>query len=522
MRIAVAILILLMIPMTVRAWLGTNLPAAAIEYSAGSWASDASGGVLHDVVGSGDSTKWFDADVTSVASIIGYAHSGQSGLTQTQANARVTAIQIWGWLDTNGDGQATIADSRTGARTTKWVKLSELTPSNASSSLSVSGQETAPYGFTFKTDGTKFYLVGHAGDAIDEYALSPAWDITSATLNDTTSIPDGINPAAVALKSDGTAIYILETGSDVIYQYSLSVAWDASTIGASTASLNVSGDTASPTSMFLRDDGSDVFVVDAATGDKIIKYDLSTPWDLSTAGSASSVVTGLATPVTAFVGNSGNTLYIATLDVADTISVYSLATPWDLTTLGTADLTFDATVDVESTFLRGLYVGNDGADLYYGDFTNGDIYQRTVAAWSLPAPGNVVGWEVSTGAPDTTSAWADILQTSNGGTAITTAAGESWLLMVRVVNTSGDTNLMDAVSGTEDWEDGDSSNGIGSDDPGDVYGITANGSTDIDDDDVVWVYVRKVGVTMLGREWSLAYIVPRERAEAIGDRLHGG
>jgi hypothetical protein len=477
------------------AWLGTNKPAAAIEYSAGTFSAAASGGVLHDITGP---SKWFNSGVSSFATITGYAHSGETGLTQAQANARVTAIQIWGWLDTDGDGTADLNDARTGSRTTQWTKLSELTPSNASSSLSVSGQETAPYGFAFKTDGTKFYLVGHAGDAIDEYALSPAWDITSATLNDTTSIPDGINPSAVAFKSDGTVIYILEEGSDVVYQYSLSVAWDASTIGASTASLNVAGDTASAVSMFFRDDGSDVFVVDAATGDKIIKYDLSTPWDLSTAGSASSVVTGLATPVAAFVGNSGNTLYIATLDVADTISVYSLSTPWDLTTLGTADLTFDATVDVGSTSLRGICVGNDGSDLYYGDFSSADIYQRTITAWSLPAPGNVVGWEVSTGAPDTTSAWDDVIQTSNGGTAVTVAPGESWLFLIRVVNTYGDTNLMDTVSGTEQWDNGDTSDGIGSDVVGEQF-IDANGNTPgtsdgrVDDADIVWTYINESG-----------------------------
>jgi hypothetical protein len=112
--------------------------------------------------------------------------------------------------------------------------------------------------------------------------------------------------------------------------------------------------------------------------------------------------------------------------------------------------------------------------------------------------GDAVGWEVSTGAPDTTSAWGDVIQTANGGTAIAVAGGESWLFLIRVVNTYGDTNLMDTVSGTEQWDNGDTSDGIGSDVVGEQF-IDANGNTPgtsdgrVDDADIVWTYINESG-----------------------------
>jgi DNA-binding beta-propeller fold protein YncE len=42
--------------------------------------------------------------------------------------------------------------------------------------------KTAPYTVRFKPDGTKMFVTGSTGDDINEYSLSTAWDITTATL----------------------------------------------------------------------------------------------------------------------------------------------------------------------------------------------------------------------------------------------------------------------------------------------------------------------------------------------------
>jgi hypothetical protein len=111
------------------------------------------------------------------------------------------------------------------------------------------------------------------------------------------------------------------------------------------------------------------------------------------------------------------------------------------------------------------------------------------------ADGNVIGWEVAAGANSTSDYHSNLLQ--NGST-ITVASGEAWIFIIRVVDTSGFTNLydIDGGGGTEQWDDGDTGNGIGSDIPGDKY-VDSNGNTPetsdarIEDDEVVFIYVRR-------------------------------
>lgn len=314
------------------AHLGLVRPRAAIEYADGSFQKDGANGVLHDVV-SGKTDNWFaKADIT-LGNIIGYAHNGQKydGKYGTEfamnydANSRIQSIAIWGWKDTDGDGAATLNDSKVGSRTTKWVKLSELLPS---------------------TTATKTYAV-------------------TATV---TGIPD---------------------------------------IGYFTISGN----------------HKEEFPV-----------------------GESFTVTGGA--------SAGSWAVRSVTEAGGTTKIYPAATIASaVPPLGTIS------VDV-----------CDGAK------------------------GSVVGWKaVNSG--DETAEWGDIMQVGAGkGTGITLRQGESWLLLIRVKDVVGNTNLFDTAGGSEQWDDGDTGNGVGSDVPAHKY-LDAKGNTPgttdhrIADRQVVWVYV---------------------------------
>ena len=47
--------------------------------------------------------------------------------------------------------------------------------------FSVVGQETDAQGLTFNNDGTKMYVCGKGGDDVNEYALSSAFDVSTAS-----------------------------------------------------------------------------------------------------------------------------------------------------------------------------------------------------------------------------------------------------------------------------------------------------------------------------------------------------
>ena len=108
-------------------------------------------------------------------------------------------------------------------------------------SLDVSAQENNPTGVFFKDDGTKLYIVGLGGDEVNEYILSTAWDITTASANYAFSVSgQDTSPRGITFSPDGTKMYICGDTGDDINQYTLSTAWNLST-ASYTRVFSVSG-----------------------------------------------------------------------------------------------------------------------------------------------------------------------------------------------------------------------------------------------------------------------------------------
>jgi hypothetical protein len=147
--------------------------------------------------------------------------------------------------------------------------------------FSVAAQETTPQGLFFKPDGTKMYIVGSSGDDVNEYNLSTAWDISTASYlqNFSVAAQDG-TPTDVFFKPDGTKMYILGDSGNVVNEYNLSVAWDIST-ASYLQTFSVAAQEGSPSGLFFKDDGTKMFVV-GFNLDSVFSYPLSTAWNIST------------------------------------------------------------------------------------------------------------------------------------------------------------------------------------------------------------------------------------------------
>jgi DNA-binding beta-propeller fold protein YncE len=155
--------------------------------------------------------------------------------------------------------------------------------SYSGSSLSVASQDGTPFSIIFKTDGLKMYLMGSATDTIYQYSLTTAWEISTASYDSVSfsvTSQDSF-PVDVAFKGDGTKIYVLGNTGDTIFQYALSTAWDVSTASYESKSLSVTSQEATPISMFISPTGSAVYVL-GNSNDTVYQYDLSTAWDIST------------------------------------------------------------------------------------------------------------------------------------------------------------------------------------------------------------------------------------------------
>ena len=76
----------------------------------------------------------------------------------------------------------------------------------------VQSHETAPQGLTFNNDGTKMFIVGSTGDDVYEYSLSTAFDVSTASYVQVFSVlPQDNYPTSISFNNDGTKMYVLET-----------------------------------------------------------------------------------------------------------------------------------------------------------------------------------------------------------------------------------------------------------------------------------------------------------------------
>jgi DNA-binding beta-propeller fold protein YncE len=85
-------------------------------------------------------------------------------------------------------------------------------------------QEVSPGGIFFKPDGLKMYIVGSTGNEVNEYDLSTAWDVSTASfLQNFSVIAQSTNPQGLFFKPDGTKMYIMDGSDDKVFQYSIGI-----------------------------------------------------------------------------------------------------------------------------------------------------------------------------------------------------------------------------------------------------------------------------------------------------------
>ena len=245
-------------------------------------------------------------------------------------------------------------------------------------SFSVAGQDTAPRKVFFKPDGTKMYVAGSTGRNVYEYDLSPAWDITSATFLQSFSVStEETDVRGLHFKPDGTEMYIIGSGDDDVNQYSLSTAWDVSTASFLQA-FSVASQETSPQGLFFKPDGTQMFVV-GIIGDSVYEYALSTAWDVSTSSYTQSFsVISQAPFVTGIVFNpDGDKMWVIG-QTSDAVSQYSLSTAWDVSTASYDSIAFSVASQEASP--QGFFFKTDGSKMYVVGTTNDTIYQYSTAA----------------------------------------------------------------------------------------------------------------------------------------------
>lgn len=287
-------------------------------------------------------------------------------------------------------------------------------------SFSVASQETVPNNIGFNDDGTSMYIIGSDTDAIYQYTLSTAWDLSTASYaSKSFSTTDDVVPRDFTFNNDGTKLYYVGSSSDTVYQYSLSTAYDISTASTDNKSLSVGTQASTPTGVELKSDGTKLYISDGNT-DAIYQYSLSTAFDVST-GSYDSVSFSFSSQGTntqsIFFTPSGTSLFVC--DTAnDAVYKYSLSTAWDVSTLSYANESFSLSGQ-DDPF--GVAFKADGTKMYMVGITNDTVYQYTtgsVSAATITYPSSVkfAGGGVAPASPAVDETDVLVFYTDDGGT----------------------------------------------------------------------------------------------------------
>ena len=249
-------------------------------------------------------------------------------------------------------------------------------------SFSVSVQEATPEGIFLRPDGNKMYVCGRSGDEVNEYNLSTSWDISTATFvqNFSVASQDGA-PKGLFFKPDGLKMYIAGDGSDRILEYSLSAAWNIST-ASYVQGFSVATEDTIPQDVLFKPDGTKMYVLGGFFY-SVYEYNLSTPWDVSSATfvQSFSVIIQESFVLGFFIKPDGTKMYV-TGQNSDAINEYDLSAAWDIST---ASYTQNFSVGTQDTVPASVFFKTDGTKMYMMGQSSDTVYQYSTAS-ATPAP----------------------------------------------------------------------------------------------------------------------------------------
>ncbi|MDB4439179.1 hypothetical protein N9155_00100 [bacterium] len=290
----------------------------------------------------------------------------------------------------------------------------DLTIAAIEKSFSTSTQDAYPTSVNFSTDGIFMYVLGQAGDDVNQYTLSTAFDVSTAVFTRLFSIAaKDTDPTNLSFSSDGTEMYIIGLSSLAVHQYTLSTAWNIST-ATFTRSFSVSAQDTSPRGLEFSPDGVYMYM-SGITGDDVNQYTLSTAWNISTATYTRLFSTAAQdnSPLGVRFKPDGLKMYIIGGQY-DTIYQYTLSTAWNISTASYDSVSFSVAGDDNQP--QGMAFNADGTRMYVVGQLNAKVYQYITTPYlTLTLPASVVD-APSTAIGDTTVTYDFV--TTDGGTTV--------------------------------------------------------------------------------------------------------
>ena len=201
----------------------------------------------------------------------------------------------------------------------------------------VATEDSIPTGVAFNNDGTKMFVMGFNDNDVNEYTLTTGFDVSTASFVDSFSVAtEDVNATDLAFNNDGTKMFVVGDAGNDINEYTLTTGFDVST-ASFVDSFSVATQEAFPGGVAFNNDGTKMFVVGTA-GDDVNEYTLTTGFDVSTAAflDSFSVATQDILPTGITFNNDGTKMFVVGND-GDDINEYTLSCPFKVTASSTCD-----------------------------------------------------------------------------------------------------------------------------------------------------------------------------------------
>ena len=255
-------------------------------------------------------------------------------------------------------------------------------------------------GIFIKPDGRRVYVTSDdATPTVIEYSLNVPFDISTATKTSQTNllVSGGAamdKPHAIEFKPDGKVMYVIQSksGSVGVEQFNLSTAWDTQTISYDT-SLSIPDDV-QIRALAFKSDGTRVYIAQRDYG-KVKQFDLSTPWDLSSATNEvqSNSFTGEEDNLRNIQFSSDGTFMYLGGNGGDDINRYKLSTAWDISII-THETTFS--ISSETGEMRGFKFSSNFTKLYVTGDDGASSNDNVIYEYDVDCAGTITCLDAST------------------------------------------------------------------------------------------------------------------------------
>jgi sugar lactone lactonase YvrE len=373
----------------------------------------------------GDATLTLSAAITSGAPVVSATKEvAQTGVTNNNWDAAA--------------GSYTLENSAY-STTLDFVGF-DVSTASFTTNFSVSAQDSFPSGLAFNTNGTKMFVVGTGGDEVNEYALSTAFDVSTAVYSTVFSVAaQDVSPIGLAFNSDGTKMFVVGNQDQDINEYSLSTGFDVST-ASFTTNFSVSAQDTSPQHIAFNGDGTKMFFT-GNQGDDVNEYTLSTGFDISTASfvDSFSVSAQETNPKGLSFNSDGTEMFVVGITGQD-INQYTLSTGFDVST---ASFVASYSVSSENASPEAIVFSPDGTKMFMSgqsaveinEYTVGQSLQLGTGSFASTDVGKTIN--VNDGVLILTATDGSYAETTAPTTTNTAASGE-WSMFAVVYDATAD------------------------------------------------------------------------------------